>query len=252
MATDTTKAGIPGPTATASERALIDSAQGWMVVGATFLATFVVFGVAYSFGSFFESMADEFDTGKGATALMFSITTALYFFLGLITGRVTDRVGPRPVMAFGAVSLGVGLLATSRVNSIWAGYLTYGIGVGMAVACCYVPMVSTVGAWFVRRRTAAMGVSVAGIGFGTLVMAPAAASLIDRWGWRDTYVFLGVAGAALLLVGSLAARRPPRSATEESPDLGAVIRDRRFLVLYGASLLLTVTLFVPFVFIEQY
>ena len=55
---------------------------GGRVVAATFISTFTVFGVVYSFGAFFDSMAEEFGTGKGATALMFSVTTAWYFGLG--------------------------------------------------------------------------------------------------------------------------------------------------------------------------
>ncbi len=69
----------------------LDSARSWVVVGAAFISTFTVFGVVYSFGAFFDSMAAEFGIGRGATALMFSITTALYFTLGLVTGRLADR-----------------------------------------------------------------------------------------------------------------------------------------------------------------
>src|SRR3990170_3020484 len=101
--------------------ARVDSARGWGVVAATFISTFTVFGVVYSFGAFFDSMAEEFGTGKGATALMFSITTAWYFALGPVSGKAADRFGPRPVLVVGALALGLGLLATSRVESIWVG-----------------------------------------------------------------------------------------------------------------------------------
>ncbi|MDQ1424351.1 MAG: hypothetical protein QOD72_1849 [Acidimicrobiaceae bacterium] len=223
-----------------------------MVVGATFLSTFTAFGVAYSFGAFFDSMAEDFGTGKGATALMFSITTALYFTLGMVAGRLADRFGPRPVLVVGAVALGVGLLTTSRVSSIWAGYVTYGVGVGVAVACAYVPMVATVGGWFVRRRTAAIGVAVAGIGMGTLVMAPVSQALIDRYGWRTAYVVLGIGGMGLLLLASLAAQRPPISVQAVSAPLASVIRERGFVVIYSAIVLTSLALFVPFVFVKSY
>ncbi|MEL7159002.1 MAG: MFS transporter, partial [Actinomycetota bacterium] len=134
-----------------------DTGAGWLVVGAAFLATFTAFGVAYSFGSFFGPMADEFGSDRGTTALIFAITTFLYFALGVVTGRIADLRGPRPVLAVGSVFLVVGLLATSRVQSITLGYLTYGIGVGLGVACAYVPMVAAVGAWFERQRTTALG-----------------------------------------------------------------------------------------------
>jgi MFS family permease len=232
--------------------AAVDSPHGWVVVAATFLTTFTVFGVVYSFGAFFTSMADDFSTGKGATAVMFSITTAWYFSLGLLTGRIADRVGPRPVLLAGAVALGVGLFATSRVTSIWLGYVTYGVGVGTAVACAYVPMVATVGGWFARQRTAALGVSVAGIGVGTLVMAPLSESLIDRYGWRTADVLLAIGGTSLLLVASVGAQRPPFAGHHQRTSIRRVVRDRGFVVVYVASVLVSLALFVPIVFIKSY
>ncbi len=38
---------------------------GWVVVGAAFLCMFVSFGVAYSFGSYFEALRDEFGASRG-------------------------------------------------------------------------------------------------------------------------------------------------------------------------------------------
>ena len=230
----------------------VDSARGWAVVVATFISTFTVFGVVYSFGAFFDSMAEEFGTGKGATALMFSVTTAWYFGLGPLSGKAADRFGPRPVLIVGAVSLGVGLIATSWVDSIWVGYLTYGLGVGTAVACAYVPMVAVVGGWFVRQRTTALGVSVAGIGAGTLALAPLSQVLIEHYGWRTAYVSMGVVGSGLLLLASLGAHRPPIVANSVPVVLRTVVRQRSFVVLYLAMVLASLALFVPFVFIKSY
>lgn len=230
----------------------VDSPRAWVVVAAAFVSMFVVYGIVYSFGAFFDSMAEDFGTGKGATALMFSITTAWYFGLGLVSGKAADRFGPRPVLLTAAVALGLGLLLTSWVPSIWLGYLTYGIGVGIAVACAYVPMVATVGAWFLHRRTTALGVAVAGIGVGTLVVAPISERLIDAHGWRTAYLVLGVSGALLLVLASLGAWRPPFGATDERVDLRRIVRDRGFVILYSSSLLLSAALFTPFVFIKSY
>jgi MFS family permease len=142
-------------------------AQAWVVVAAAFVSTFTVFGIAYSFGAFFTPMADEFGADSSATSIFFAITAFLYFLLGAITGPIADRIGPRRVLIVGGVCMTLGLYATSRVDSLWLGYLTYGLGVGIGVACGYIPMVAAVGQWFERGRTAALGVAVAGIGMGT-------------------------------------------------------------------------------------
>ncbi|MGF1595842.1 MAG: MFS transporter [Acidimicrobiales bacterium] len=240
--------------ATASPESVIDGPAGWVAAAATFLATFTVFGVAYSFGSFFGPMADEFGSDRGATALFFAITTFLYFALGVITGHVADVRGPRPVLIFGAVCLVVGLIATSRVTSIWAGYLTYGFGVGIGVACAYVPMVASVGAWFDRYRTTALGVAVAGIGVGTLTVSPLSERLIESEGWRRSYVILAVGAAVLLALAAIGARRPVvATTTGPTTSLRQIVRtSRTFWVLYGSMGLMSTALFVPFVFLPDY
>ncbi|MDH3301150.1 MAG: MFS transporter [Acidimicrobiia bacterium] len=239
----------PGPDAPS-----LDSAAAWLVAGATFLSTFTVFGVAYSFGSFFRPMAEEFDADRGTIALVFSITTLLYFGLGVVSGRAADRFGPRPVLLFGAVALVVGLVVTSRVESITVGYVTYGLGVGIGVACGYVPMVATVGGWFDRHRSTAVGLAVAGIGAGTLVVAPLAERLIDSRGWRTTYLYLAAASAVLLAVAAIGARRPPVMAgtSGPAPILQQIRSNRAFGVLYLAILGISAGLFVPFVFMADY
>ncbi len=238
---------------TATADAQLDSRRGWLVTAAAVASTFATFGVAYSFGAFFDAMSEEFDVGSGQTAFFFSLTISLSFILGLFTGRWADRVGPRPVLIAAAASLVGGLLATAAVQSIWLGYLTYGLGVGFAVACGYVPMVSVVGSWFVRRRAAALGVAVAGIGLGTLVGSPVAAALIDSTSWRTTYVIFGVVGGVLLLAAaSVAERGPAAQPTDKPRSLRELLRRRDFAILYVASLLGTFGLFVPFVFLADY
>ena len=93
-------------------RERVDSAAGWLVVAATASATFAVFGGTFSFGAVFSAIREEFGVGKCQAALFFSFTTFIYFVVGVFTGRLADRYGPRPILLAGAVSLGLGLFLT--------------------------------------------------------------------------------------------------------------------------------------------
>lgn len=197
-------------------------------------------------------MSEEFDAAKGATAVIFGITTFTFFWLGIVTGRLADRFGPRLVLLIGATALFVGLLATSRVNSLGVGYVTYGAGVGIAAACGYVPMVAVVGGWFVRRRAVAVGLAVAGIGVGTLVLSPLSAALIDRWGWRDTYVVFAVAGAGILLACIPLIDRPPGDGSPQPSRFRDAANSAVFRQILVSAFFLGLALFVPFVFVGQY
>lgn len=230
----------------------VDSRRAWLTVVAAFFASGITLGTAYSFGSFFESMSEEFDAAKGATAVIFGLTTCLFFSLSIITGRACDRFGPRVVLVAGAIALFVGLIATSRVQSLGLGYVTYGVGVGIAAACGYVPMVAVVGGWFAERRAVAVGLAVAGIGVGTLVMSPLSAALIDRWGWRDTYVFIAFGGAAVLLACVPLLDRPPGDGSPQPSRFADALASPVFRRIGVSAFFLGLALFVPFVFVGQY
>lgn len=239
-------------TAATAPSPLIDSPRAWLTVVATFFSSFITLGIAYSFGAFFTDMATEFGSTRAATSVIFGITTFAFFWLSMITGRLADRFGPRPVLLFGAASLLAGLLLTSRVNSLGMGYLTYGLGVGIAAAAGYIPMVATVGGWFERQRATAIGLAVAGIGCGTLVLSPLSAWLVDRSGWRDTYVLLAFVGTAGLVLCALLIDRPPDQKAAQPNRFGDAIRSSVFRRLHFSALFSGLALFVPFVFVGQY
>ena len=223
------------------------------VVAAAFASMFTVFGVAYSFGAFFNSMGREFGVDAASTSAVFSITGFLYFTLGSVTGAVADRIGPRPVLAFGTVVMALGLLVTAFSGTIWVAYAAYGLGVGIGTACGYVPMVALVGAWYTRGRSLAIGVAVTGIGLGTLLVPPLSAWLIGAVGWRHTYLALGAAATVVLTACAALATRPPgRPAHPADLRLGAAVRSRQFLAMYATGLLASFSLFIAFVHIAPF
>ena len=231
---------------------LFDSPRAWRMVAAAFVAMCATYGVAYSFGAFFKPMAAEFGAQRSATSAVFSITVLVWCVLGPITGHLSDRFGPRIVVATGAIAMGLGLALTSMIDRLWLGYLTYGLGVGVGVACAYVPMVAVVGGWFIRRRNTALGIAVAGIGFGTIFGAPIAAALITHLGWRGTYVVFAIATTTILLGCAWVVERPPVHVTPSRVQLRDALRSPAFGILYASSVTISIVIFVPFVYLPSF
>jgi MFS family permease len=223
-----------------------------VVVAAAFGALFTVFGVAFSFGAFFDPIAAEFGTGRAAASVVFSLTSLVFFTLGAVSGPAADRFGPRPLLLAGAAAFGLGLAATAHADRLWIAYLTYGAGVGVGVGCVYVPIVAAVGGWFQRRRALAVGVAVSGIGLGTLAAAPLAAWLIDAYGWRTTYLGFAVVGSVVLVASALLIAAPPGDAARGRRRTSAAIRTPTYGWLYLSNLLLCLVLFVPFVHLPAF
>jgi MFS family permease len=169
-----------------------------------------------------------------------------------VSGPLADRIGARWLLLIGAACLGIGLAATAGLGSlIWA-YLTLGGGIGLGVACAYVPSVASVGAWYEHRadRASAIGKTAAAVSVGTLVGAPAVAWLISGHGWRTALVIIAVAAAALLGIAAILTRRPPHPPGLVRPDWDRVLKQtRHFRCLYLSLILMAMPRFFPLTFL---
>lgn len=197
----------------------------------------VAFGTVYTFGTFFEAMADEFGTGLGPTSIVFAITLFLFFGTGAVSGFLADRYGPRPLVWVGGLMFSGGLLATSQVEHLWQGYITYGVGVGVGGGLFVSPLFAVVAGWFERYRAVGQGVAATGNGLGTLILLPLANELIVRDGWRSAYVTLAVVSGVTFGVGGLLLARPPvERPVAARTHLRAVLRTTAFrrLAIGGA------------------
>ncbi len=230
---------------------------GWVVVGATFVVLFFGFGAAYSFGAFFVPLQQAFGATRAETSLVFSLAGFLFFFLGSVAGRLSDRFGVRPVAAFGVLCCGGGLIASGISETLWQVYAAFGLGIGVGIGFSYVTTVGTVQRWFVHRRGLASGFAVAGIGAGTVAMPIVAAAVIDAWGWRAAYVSMGIAtlvfglSAALFLVHSPERGTHP-SLTGDGMTVARAVRTRPFLLIFAGYLLSSFGNFVPLVHLVPY
>ncbi|MGO9056784.1 MAG: MFS transporter [Candidatus Binataceae bacterium] len=230
----------------------MDSGFAWLMAVTAFFTCFVVYGVQYSFGAFFKSIAADLGAGRADTAGIFSVNMFVANLFGVAAGYIGDRFGPRPLMIAGAISVGLGLVLTSRIDQLWMGYLTYGFGLGIGSGCSFIPMVALVSGWFERRRNAAIGLTVSGIGCGTLFVVPLVGVLIHHYGWRTTYLILGVVSASLLLICAMVIRRPPVAPVRTRPRLADVARTPAFLMLCMAGSLSNVGTFIPFVYLPDF
>jgi MFS family permease len=230
----------------------VDSPHAWLVAVTAFFFCFIVYGVQYSFGAFFKSIAADMGATRADTAAIFSVNMFVSNLFGAVAGYLCDRFGPRPLVVGGAIAIGVGLALTARIDRLWMAYLTYGVGIGLGSGCCFIPMVATVSGWFERRRSAAIGLTVSGIGCGTLVVAPLIGALIQRYGWRASYLILAVVSTPLLLACAIVIGRPPAPPVRTMPKLTDVARTPAFIMLCLAGMLSNVGTFIPFVYLPDF
>lgn len=154
--------------------------------------------VVFSFGVFLKPLIQEFHSNRSAVSLAFTLHATMAA-LGLpFAGRLIDSFGPRRVILTSTCAVGLLLLLANFCSgNIWQLYLFYS---AVGVASCGVAPVSycdLVSHWFDRRRGLALGIMMAGLGAGAVIVPSPAHYLIARLGWRMTFV---LSGAAILLI----------------------------------------------------
>ena len=184
---------------------------GWYVVGVALVAQFVAIGTqTYAGTAFFTPMATELGWTRSEFSSVQTVSTIVMGMIGFLIGALIDRRGPRPLMFAGALICGVSLIATSRVENLWEFYLVRGVAqtVGNAMLGNMVVNV-TISKWFIAKRGMAVAIASAGVSLGGVLMTPLMTRIIDAYGWRDAWVFLGFLVFVLILPSAFIIRRAP-------------------------------------------
>ncbi len=157
-----------------------------------------MWGTYLAFGVFLKPVIADLGWNRGMTSGAFSLAMVIQGLIGIAMGGLTDRLGPRLVMTLCGFFVGAGYMLMSQIGDVWQLYLFYGVIVGIGMGGGFVPLASTIGRWFVKRRGVMTGVVVGGLGIGTLIGPPIASWLISIYDWRVSYLVIG--GAVLVIV----------------------------------------------------
>jgi len=190
---------------------------GYVVVLATFGIMVMAGGIWVSFGVFFEPMLTEFGWTRAAPSGAVSLRIFISTLLGIAGGRLTDKFGPRPVATVCGLFLGLGFFLMSRISTIWQLYLVFGVITGVGMGGLWVPMISTVSRWFVKRRGMMTGIVLSGMSLGMIIMPPLATWLITTYGWRTAYTIVGLIAMIVIISATQFVKRDP-SQIGQLPD----------------------------------
>jgi len=171
---------------------------GYNIVAAGFAIQAVSIGALFAYGVFFREFQAEFGwsraTISGASSLAFLIMGAV----GILAGRLNDRIGPRILIAVAGAALGIGHMLLSYMQAAWQLYLLYGLLVGVGYCTHDVITLSTIARWFVKRRGMMSGIVKVGTGCGQLFVPLIATALIAAYGWRSSCFCLAAAVPRIL------------------------------------------------------
>lgn len=208
---------------------------GYIIVASAHFCSLVAYGTFFTFGVFFEPLLAEFGWTRAATSGAFSLQWLVCGLSSMAAGGLTDRFGPRRVILGSALFLGLGYLLMSRVTGIWQLYLFYGVLIGLGMTGSFVPVASTTARWFIRRRGLMTGIVLSSSGLGTLLWAPLATWLISDYGWRTSYVIIGVMALVCIIPVAQFLRRDPGEVGQQPYGAGMAKIESHTLQTSGFS-----------------
>lgn len=184
---------------------------GWRMV----VAVIPLFALAHgmtqrSYGLLFDPLQKEFGWSAAAIALVFSLDRFEGGLLAPITGYLTDRIGGRIMIFTGMVTIAIGFLLASQVQSLWQFYVAFLIvNTGSSIGSIN-NMHAVLVHWFRRYLGRALGILNSAPSVGTLLV-PFIALLITAFGWRWTLVISAFLILAISVPLSLAIRPNPQN-----------------------------------------
>jgi len=173
---------------------------GWTMLGVATVA-FIATGpgqtvVVSQFNNAIREDLGLSASGLGAAYMIGTVGAALPLVL---TGKASDRFGPRRVMGVVAVCLAIACAMIGAVEGV----------VGLTIAFFLLRFLGQgslglvsghlLALWFERRLGTANGLKLMGANAGFAIMPAVALGLIEALGWRSAYAALGAIVAALVL-----------------------------------------------------
>jgi MFS family permease len=242
---------------------------GYILIAAAFGLETLIWGVYNAYGIFFNPLSEEFGWSRATISGAISLSQIFVGVGAVSMGYLNDRFGPRALMTGAVILIGLGYFLVSRTESVWQLYLFQGVIVGIGISGTDIILLSTTARWFVRRRGMMSGIVKIGTGVGIMIAPMAISWLISAYGWRDTFVIIGLTIAVVGAIASQLLKRDPHSVgqypdgeklgfdmditpQETGQSLGQAIRTRRFLTLGPAFFIILFCTFSVIVHFARY
>ncbi|MFO1150599.1 MAG: MFS transporter [Alsobacter sp.] len=199
----------PVPTSAAQDPYGPDSRYALLRMGVSLLISTILGAGMWAVVVALPAVQAEFGVDRAAASLPYTFLMVGLAIGSIVLGRVMDRTGIAVLLVFAALSLGAGFVIAGLAPNIAVFTAAHALLIGLCAGTGFAPMVADISHWFVRRRGLAVSVVASGN-----YLAGTLWPLVMKWsmpvfGWRATYVGMGIVIAALVVpLAALMRRRP--------------------------------------------
>jgi MFS family permease len=154
--------------------------------------TLILFGTFHSFAIFLKPLAESLNIGRAQVSAAISISWICQGISAPLGGALSDRFGPRVVMAAGTLLIGLGYALMSTCSSVAELYVYFGVIIGIGMGPAFTIASATAAKWFPNRRGLMVGIVLTGPGLGRVLLVPLSHYLIKSYQIHTAYLILAV------------------------------------------------------------
>lgn len=199
------------PTTQAADPSLIDSRYAaYRLFIALIIATMGNSGM-YVLSVVLPQIQSEFGIARADASLPYTLTMIGFGLGGIFCGRWADKFGISRVIQIGALGVVSGYVIAAATSNIYVFGIAHGVLIGfLGVGSSFVPLIADTSLWWAKRRGIAVAICASGNYLAGTVWPPIIQFGVEKIGWRDTYIGLGIFTAVVMVVLSFKLlKRPP-------------------------------------------
>jgi MFS transporter, OFA family, oxalate/formate antiporter len=209
-----TKAYQGGSMAAITETVIAPATEGkhfrWLQLAMGILCMAMIANLQYGWTLFVDPIDQKYHWGRPAIQLAFTLFVVTETWLVPIEAWFVDKYGPRFVVMFGGVAVGIAWVMNAYADSLAFLYVS-AILAGMGAGAVYGTCVGNALKWFPDRRGLAAGATAAGFGAGAAITVVPIANMIAASGYQSAFFTFGI-GQGLIVVIVAVFLRPPTKA----------------------------------------
>ncbi len=182
----------------------------WILLGVSFITLFMNYSIrigAYSI--LLPKMIGDLHINLTQAGMIRGSYFMAYIICSPFMGYLSDRIGPRWVISFFSLVLGVGTYLMGKASTLSMAILFHAI-VGIGSSAMWTPVVGMIQKWFgMKRRGLALGILSPSYALGYGLMGIILPFIVSIHDWRMGWTLLGLSCIALVLLNSFLLRNDP-------------------------------------------
>ena len=184
----------------------------WIQLIAGIVAMMAIANLQYAWTLFTKPIQAHLGVSLVAVQWTFTLFVALETWLVPFEGYLVDKIGPRFMLGFGSILVGLGWVGSGYAESINSLYFWYGVG-GIGAGIVYGGAIGNALKWFPDHRGLCVGLTAGAFGIGTATTIAPIAEMLKVSGYQHTFIVWGIIQGVVVLASSLFLARPPEGWT---------------------------------------